>query len=140
MYPFLLLIYHFFLDPYACLVPPFQLIYLAIITTTLFLRTKMHRDTVEDGGAYMGALFFAVTVAMFNGISELNMAIMKLPVFYKQRDLLFYPAWAYSLPPWILKIPITLIEVAIWEGISYYAIGFDPSLVRQEAPSPQMIN
>ncbi|KAL5127605.1 ABC transporter G family member 36 [Glycine soja] len=105
-----------------------QLIYLAIITTTLFLRTKMHRDTVEDGGAYMGALFFAVTVAMFNGISELNMAIMKLPVFYKQRDLLFYPAWAYSLPPWILKIPITLIEVAIWEGISYYAIGFDPSL------------
>ncbi|RZB68714.1 pleiotropic drug resistance protein 1 isoform X4 [Glycine max] len=107
-----------------------QLIYLAIITTTLFLRTKMHRDTVEDGGAYMGALFFAVTVAMFNGISELNMAIMKLPVFYKQRDLLFYPAWAYSLPPWILKIPITLIEVAIWEGISYYAIGFDPSLVR----------
>lgn len=78
----------------------------------------------------MGALFFAVTVAMFNGISELNMAIMKLPVFYKQRDLLFYPAWAYSLPPWILKIPIALIEVAIWEGISYYAIGFDPNFVR----------
>ncbi|KHN45207.1 Pleiotropic drug resistance protein 1 [Glycine soja] len=108
-----------------------QLIYLAVMTTTLFLRTKMHRNTVEDGGTYMGALFFAVTVAMFNGISELNMAIMKLPVFYKQRDLLFYPAWAYSLPPWILKIPIALIEVAIWEGISYYAIGFDPNFVRQ---------
>ncbi|XP_027333289.1 pleiotropic drug resistance protein 1-like isoform X2 [Abrus precatorius] len=107
-----------------------QLIYLAIMTTTLFLRAKMHRDTVEDGGTYMGALFFAVTVAMFNGISELNMAIMKLPIFYKQRDLLFYPAWAYSLPPWILKIPITLIEVAIWEGITYYAVGFDPSFVR----------
>ncbi|KAL5184898.1 ABC transporter G family member 39 [Glycine soja] len=106
-----------------------QLIYLAVMTTTLFLRTKMHRNTVEDGGTYMGALFFAVTVAMFNGISELNMAIMKLPVFYKQRDLLFYPAWAYSLPPWILKIPIALIEVAIWEGISYYAIGFDPNFM-----------
>ncbi|KAK7320706.1 hypothetical protein VNO77_30425 [Canavalia gladiata] len=107
-----------------------QLIYLAIMTTTLFLRTKMRRDTVEDGGTYMGALFFAVTVAMFNGISELNMTIMKLPVFYKQRDLLFYPSWAYSIPPWILKIPITLVEVAIWEGISYYAIGFDPSVLR----------
>ncbi|KAL2318113.1 hypothetical protein Fmac_031989 [Flemingia macrophylla] len=107
-----------------------QLIYLAIMTTTLFLRTTMGRDTVEDGGTYMGALFFAVTVAMFNGISELNMAIMKLPIFYKQRDLLFYPSWAYSLPPWVLKIPITLIEVAIWEGISYYAIGFDSSFVR----------
>ncbi|ESW33241.1 hypothetical protein PHAVU_001G054400 [Phaseolus vulgaris] len=107
-----------------------QLVYLATMTTTLFLRTKMHRDTVEDGGTYLGALFFAVMVAMFNGISELNMAIMKLPVFYKQRDLLFYPAWAYSIPPWILKIPVTLIEVAIWEGISYYAIGFDPNFFR----------
>ncbi|XP_057422907.1 pleiotropic drug resistance protein 1-like isoform X2 [Lotus japonicus] len=107
-----------------------QLIYLAVITTTLFLRTKMHRDTVEDGGTYMGALFFTIVVAMFNGISEINMAIMKLPVFYKQRDLLFYPSWAYSLPPWILKIPITLVEAAIWECISYYAIGYDPSFVR----------
>ncbi|XP_004498643.1 pleiotropic drug resistance protein 1-like [Cicer arietinum] len=107
-----------------------QLIYLAIMTTTLFLRTKMHKKTVEDGGTYMGALFFTVTVAMFNGISELNMTIMKLPVFYKQRDLLFYPSWAYSLPPWILKIPITLIEVAIWEAITYYAIGYDPNFVR----------
>ncbi|KAK2452959.1 pleiotropic drug resistance protein [Trifolium repens] len=107
-----------------------QLIYLAIMTTTLFLRTKMHKNTVEDGGTYMGALFFTVTVAMFNGISELNMTIMKLPVFYKQRDLLFYPSWAYSLPPWILKIPITLIEVFIWEAITYYAIGYDPNFVR----------
>ncbi|KAL5184871.1 Pleiotropic drug resistance protein 1 [Glycine soja] len=117
-----------------------QLTYLAIITTTLFLRTKMHRGTLEDGGIYLGALFFAINVAMFNGISEKNMTVMKLPVFYKQRDLLFYPPWAYSLPPWILKIPIILIEVAIWEGISYYAIGFDPNFVRQEATKSQMIN
>ncbi|KAI9106703.1 hypothetical protein K1719_022231 [Acacia pycnantha] len=104
--------------------------YLAITTATLFLRTKMHKDTVADGGTYMGALFFAIVVAMFNGISELNMSIMKLPVFYKQRDLHFYPAWAYSLPPWILKIPFSLLEVAIWEAISYYVIGFDPNITR----------
>ncbi|XP_057428191.1 pleiotropic drug resistance protein 1-like [Lotus japonicus] len=107
-----------------------QLIFLAVMASTLFIRTKMHRDTVEDGGAYMGALFFTVSVAMFNGILELHMTILKLPVFYKQRDLLFYPSWAYSLPPWILKIPITLLEVAIWEGISYYAIGYDPIFAR----------
>ncbi|KAJ1438246.1 P-loop containing nucleoside triphosphate hydrolase [Sesbania bispinosa] len=74
-----------------------------ILTTTLFLRTKMYHSTMEDAETYMGALFFTVIVAMFNGISELNMAIMKLPVFYKQRDLLFYPSWAYSLPPWITQ-------------------------------------
>ncbi|CAJ2674952.1 unnamed protein product [Trifolium pratense] len=102
-----------------------QLTYLATLTTMLFLRPTMHHSTFEDAETYMGALFFTVTVAMFNGISELNMTIMKLPIFYKQRDLLFYPSWAYSLPPWILKIPVTLIEVAIWECISYYGIGYD---------------
>lgn len=90
----------------------------------------MHRDTVIDGGVYMGALFFSVVVAMFNGISELNMAIMKLPVFYKQRDLLFYPSWAYSIPTWILKTPISFVEAAIWVSMTYYVIGFDPSAQR----------
>ncbi|XP_050366567.1 pleiotropic drug resistance protein 1-like [Argentina anserina] len=106
------------------------LIILASITSTIFLRVEMHKGTVLDGGTYLGALFFAVIVAMFNGISELNMAIMKLPVFYKQRDLLFYPAWAYSIPGWILKIPITLVESFIWVIITYYVIGFDPHIER----------
>ncbi|XP_024930413.3 pleiotropic drug resistance protein 1 isoform X2 [Ziziphus jujuba] len=106
------------------------LIILASTTMTIFLRTEMHRDTVIDGGVYMGALFFSVVVAMFNGISELNMAIMKLPVFYKQRDLLFYPSWAYSIPTWILKTPISFVEAAIWVSMTYYVIGFDPSAQR----------
>ena len=90
----------------------------------------MHRDTVMDGGIYLGALFFAVIVAMYNGMSELNMAIMRLPVFYKQRDLLFYPSWAYSIPIWILNIPISFIEAAIWVSLTYYVIGFDPNFER----------
>ncbi|KAI4337356.1 hypothetical protein L6164_015784 [Bauhinia variegata] len=107
-----------------------QLVLMAILTMTLFLRSNMHRDTVADGGIYMGALFFTVVMIMFNGFSELSMTIMKLPVFYKQRDLLFYPPWAYSLPTWILKIPITLVEVAIWVVMTYYVIGFDPNIER----------
>ncbi|KAK7410283.1 hypothetical protein VNO78_00953 [Psophocarpus tetragonolobus] len=107
-----------------------QLILTGFITMTLFLRTEMHRDTETDGGIYMGALFFILIVIMFNGYSELSMSIMKLPVFYKQRDLLFFPAWAYSLPTWILKIPITLVEVGIWVVMTYYVIGFDPSIER----------
>jgi len=90
----------------------------------------MHRDTETDGGIFMGALFFVLIVIMFNGYSELSMSIMKLPVFYKQRDLLFFPPWAYSLPTWILKIPITLVEVGIWVVMTYYVIGFDPSIER----------
>lgn len=92
---------------------------------TLFLRTELHKNTTRDGGVYLGALFFAVMMIMFNGYSELALSIVKLPVFYKQRDYLFFPAWAYALPTWILKIPITLVEVCIWVCMTYYVIGFD---------------
>lgn len=97
---------------------------------TVFLRTEMSRSSVTDGGIYLGALFFAIITALFNGFAELAMTIAKLPVFYKQRDLLFYPSWAYSLPTWILKIPISLLEVFIWVGMTYYVIGFDPNVGR----------
>ncbi|CAL5435370.1 unnamed protein product [Camellia sinensis] len=107
-----------------------QLILTAIITMTVFLRTKMPKKTIEDGTIFMSALFFSVLMIMFNGFAELVMTILKLPTFYKQRDLLFFPAWAYSLPTWILKIPITFIEVSIWVFTTYYVIGFDPHVGR----------
>lgn len=97
---------------------------------TLFLRTEMRRDTTTDGGIYMGAMFFTIIIIMFNGFAELAMTIMKLPVFYKQRDLLFYPSWAFSLPTWIFRIPITFVEVSIWVLMTYYVIGFDPNIER----------
>lgn len=97
---------------------------------TLFLRTEMRRDTVGDGGIYMGAMFYTIIIIMFNGFSELAMTIMKLPVFFKQRDFRFYPSWAYALPTWILKIPITFVEVGIWVFMTYYVIGFDPNVER----------
>ena len=97
---------------------------------TTFLRTGMHRNSVTDGGIYSGALFYSVVVIMFNGSAEISMTVAKLPVFFKQRKLLFYPPWAYSLPAWIIKIPITFVEVAVWVFITYYVIGFDPSAGR----------
>jgi len=97
---------------------------------TLFFRTKMHRDTVRHGGIYTGALFFTAIMIMFNGMSELSMTIAKLPVFYKQRDLRFFPSWAYAFPQWILKIPVSFVEVAAWVFLTYYVIGFDPNVER----------
>ncbi|KAK4590522.1 hypothetical protein RGQ29_020894 [Quercus rubra] len=104
-----------------------QLFIMALIAMTLFLRTKMPRESVTDGSIYTGALFFTVIMIMFNGMAELSMTIVKLPVFYKQRDLLFYPSWVYALPTWILKIPVTFLEVGVWVFMTYYVIGFDPS-------------
>ena len=78
----------------------------------------------------MGALYFAIDAIMVNGYSELGMTATKLPVFFKQRDLLFFPAGAYTLPAWILQIPITLFEVGVYVFTTYYVIGFDPSVSR----------
>ncbi|KAL8123018.1 pleiotropic drug resistance protein 1-like [Apium graveolens] len=108
----------------------FQLSAMAMIYMTVFLRTELDHDTIIDGGLYMGALFFAVMMIVLNGMAELTVVIGKLPVFYKQRDLLFFPSWSYALPSWIVKIPITLLEVGFWVAISYYVIGFDPNVGR----------
>ncbi|KAL8189296.1 hypothetical protein R6Q57_028862 [Mikania cordata] len=107
-----------------------QLLVMALVTMTVFLRTKIHRDNIENGGKYMGSLFFGVVMIMFNGMSEISLTIAKLPVFYKQRDFLFYPSWAYAIPSWIVKIPISFIEAGLWIILTYYVIGFDPHITR----------
>lgn len=66
---------------------------MAFIVMPTFFRTGIHRDFTY-GGIYMGALYFALDTIMFNGFAEVAMNVMKLPVFFKQRDLLFFPAWA----------------------------------------------
>ncbi|KAL7162378.1 hypothetical protein ACSBR2_042793 [Camellia fascicularis] len=107
-----------------------QVTVMALITMTLFLRTEMHRNSVTDGGIYTGAMFFTVIMIMFNGLSEISMTIAKLPVFHKQRDLLLYPPWAYAFPTWLLKVPVSCVEVAFWVLITYYTIGYDPNVGR----------
>eukprot|EP01018_Ginkgo_biloba_P025421 Gb_41755 [translate_table: standard] len=81
-----------------------QIIIMGIIAMTVFLRSQMHQRNEDDG----------------------NM----LPVFFKQRDLLLYPAWAYTLPTFLLMIPISLLEVVVWTVVTYYGIGFAPEAGR----------
>lgn len=102
----------------------------ALIAVTVFIRTKMPKQTGVDGEIFMGALFFAILRLMFSGLAEIVITVTELPVFYKQRDLLFYPAWTYSLPKWILKIPISVIEAGTWVLLTYYAIFYDHDLGR----------
>ncbi|KAJ1418856.1 P-loop containing nucleoside triphosphate hydrolase [Sesbania bispinosa] len=107
-----------------------QLTILAIFAFTLFIRTEMPVGNVQDGKKFFGALFYALSNMMFNGSYEQAMIVSKLPVFYKQRDFKFFPAWAFGLPIWILRIPLSLIEPAIWVCFTYYTIGFAPSATR----------
>ncbi|CAA6668515.1 unnamed protein product [Spirodela intermedia] len=93
-----------------------QLIFLAALGTS----------SIADWGKYLGALFYGLVSVMFNGMAEIIMTVVRLPVHYKQRDLLFYPSWAFGLPLVLLKVPISLLESVIWVSITYYGMGFAP--------------
>ncbi|OMO66548.1 ABC-2 type transporter [Corchorus olitorius] len=93
-------------------------------TILVFLRTRMHDRDVEDGMLYNGALLFALVTNMFNGYTEVSLMIARLPVFFKQRDLLLYPAWAFTIPLLLTKIPITIFDSVAWMAVTYYTIGF----------------
>ncbi|XP_059456290.1 ABC transporter G family member 35-like [Corylus avellana] len=103
-----------------------QLVVVAFIASTVFLRTEMKRRNEEDGSLYVGALLFGLIINMFNGFAELALTIQRLPVFYKHRDLLFHPAWTYTLPTALLRIPISVMETIVWMVVTYYTIGFSP--------------
>ncbi|KAK0570454.1 hypothetical protein LWI29_001359 [Acer saccharum] len=107
-----------------------QLLFVALITMTVFIRTTMHHETIDDGSLYLGALYFSMVIILFNGFTEVSMLVAKLPVIYKHRDLHFYPSWVYALPSWALSIPTSLIESGFWVAITYYVIGYDPNVTR----------
>lgn len=107
-----------------------QISILSIITMTVFLRTKLHAGNITDGNLYMGALFFGLIIVMFNGFAELSMSVSRLPVFYKQRDQMFHPAWAVSVSTIITRVPLSILESGIWVCLTYYVIGYAPEASR----------
>ncbi|XP_047177398.1 ABC transporter G family member 36-like, partial [Vigna umbellata] len=107
-----------------------QIIIIAIISATLFLRTEMDQSNEDGASLYIGAILFSMIMNMFNGFAELALTIGRLPVFYKHRDHLFQPAWTYTLPNFLLRIPISVFESLVWVGVTYYTIGFAPEASR----------
>lgn len=103
-----------------------QIFIVAIITSTLFLRTKMKTRNEDDASVFIGALLFSMICNTFNGFAELSLTIQRLPVFYKQRDLLFHPPWTFTLPTFLLRLPISVFETTVWMVTTYYTIGFAP--------------
>lgn len=108
----------------------FQITILAFVAISVFFRTTMHYGKITDSTKFFGALFFSLTNVMFNGFAELSITVTKLPVFYKQRDYFFFPAWAFALSNWILSIPVSFVESGIWMILTYYPVGYAPAASR----------
>ncbi|KAE9446712.1 hypothetical protein C3L33_21399, partial [Rhododendron williamsianum] len=102
-----------------------QLVISASITMTVFLRSQMGVDAIH-ANSYLGALFFALLIVFYDGFPELSMIVSRLAVLYKQRDLYFYPAWSYTIPSTILKVPVSLLQALFWTSLTYYVIGYSP--------------
>ncbi|XP_059660861.1 ABC transporter G family member 31 [Cornus florida] len=107
-----------------------QVAFVGFVTCTMFLRTRIHPTDEINGNLYLSCLFFGLVHMMFNGFSELPLMIFRLPVFYKQRDNYFYPAWAWSFCSWILRVPYSVIEAVVWSVVVYYTVGFAPAAGR----------
>ncbi|KAJ4751592.1 Pleiotropic drug resistance subfamily G protein [Rhynchospora pubera] len=107
-----------------------QVAIVGLITCTMFLRTRLHPVDETNGREYLSCLFFGLVHMMFNGFSELSITISRLPVFYKQRDNLFHPAWAFSIPSWAVRVPYSILEALVWSCVVYFTVGFAPDAGR----------
>ncbi|CAI9101371.1 OLC1v1038677C1 [Oldenlandia corymbosa var. corymbosa] len=107
----------------------FQILIIASVTMTVFLRTRLGVD-IFHANAYLGALFYSLIILLIDAIPELSMTLSRLGIFYKQKELCFYPAWAYAIPSAILKIPLSLLESLLWTSLTYYVIGYSPEVGR----------
>ncbi|KAF2579888.1 hypothetical protein F2Q68_00001982 [Brassica cretica] len=104
-----------------------QVAFVGFVTATMFLRTRLHSTNEAYGNEYLSCLFYGLVHMMFNGFSELPLMISRLPVFYKQRDNSFHPAWSWSIASWLLRVPYSVLESVVWTCVVYYSVGLAPS-------------
>lgn len=102
----------------------------AFISMTVFFRTRLNQDSVGSASLYLNALFYAVIVMMFTGFGELAATIGRLPVLIRQRDMLFAPAWTYSVSAMVLSVPLSVLMCGIFTGMTYYVTGYSPDASR----------
>ncbi|XP_059652222.1 pleiotropic drug resistance protein 3-like isoform X3 [Cornus florida] len=106
-----------------------QLVIIASMMMTELLQTRMSADFVH-ANYFLGSLFFTLMILIIDGFPEMSMTLARLPIFYKQKELYFYPAWAYAIPSCILKAPLSLLEALIWTSLTYFVIGYSPEAGR----------
>lgn len=99
---------------------------MAILLASVFWRQS--RATVDDGNYYMAVLFFSLLYQLLGGTSEMHLLCDRLPVFYKQRGMKFYPGWTFAVSTFLLRVPYSFVESTIWTHIVYWLVGFEPSV------------
>ncbi|KAL3699558.1 hypothetical protein R1sor_017580 [Riccia sorocarpa] len=102
----------------------------AILASTLYFRGKMKREDLQDAQLYASVIFCGIVTMLLDGYTEVVLTVYRLPLFFKHRDLLFLPAWAYTISRAVVNIPVSLIQSVLWTAITYYTIGLASALER----------
>lgn len=92
-------------------------------TGTLFL--NQNKLNLQDAQLFMSVGFFSVLFQLVGAFPASAILIDRLPVYYKQRDAHFYPAWCFALPELILQLPLMLAESWIWTLMVYFMVRGD---------------
>ncbi|CAI7740193.1 unnamed protein product [Closterium sp. NIES-53] len=106
-----------------------QVIFTSLMSSTVFLYTQ-RAITAKDGNIYLGVLFLGITMMLFNAFFELLLFTLRLPIFFKQRNMRLYPAWAWVLPMAVLSLPLSAVVAALWTAGTYFLVGFAPDAGR----------
>jgi ABC-2 type transporter len=85
---------------------------------------------VQGASNALSAMFFSLAYMQFIGLAECAESMMRLPLFYKHKYALFFPAWAYAIPPAIVRLPIILVEVTGWTVVVYWLVGLEANAAR----------
>lgn len=56
--------------------------------------------------------------------------IERLPVYFKQRDNYFFPAWTFVIPTTLMRLPVSFIESLVYTVITYFEIDLAPTAGR----------
>lgn len=106
-------------------------LFLAVVTGTLFLRGSIPTDSIQGGTLFLGLIFFSIVHLMFASFPEQTLLIFQLRVFWKQsRSFQFFPAWAFSLPTTLLRMPSSVVDSIVWSCIVYWLVGLAPEAGR----------
>lgn len=56
---------------------------MAFMTATVFFRTTLNPDNIQDGSLYLSMIFFSLVHIMFNSYAEMSLTVSPDSVFYR---------------------------------------------------------
>lgn len=100
----------------------FQTVVISVIIGTTFLQYP--KSTFQDASYYMSVCFFTLMFNMMGGFAEIPIMVERLPVFYKQRDCNFFPAYLYCAAGMLSRVPDSWLMATLMTVLVYWLVGF----------------